>query len=99
MVCILGGILNFSVVRKEKLSGFRKVKDFLLEYNNTHDSYNWHLLQMAPLSISSVSGNVRSSNGRVGKIGFLPHHHEEKSADAELAELVTWFRGAAGDLI
>ena len=97
MVSIFGGILNFSVVRKEKLSGFRKVKDFLLEYNNTHDSYNWHLLQTAPLSISSVSGNVRSSNGRVGKIGFLPH--QEKSADAPLASLVRWFREVAGDQI
>lgn len=51
---------------------------------------------MAPRSISSVSGQVKTSNGRVGKTGFLPHRHEE-SEQPELVRLVRWFREVAGE--
>ena len=52
---------------------------------------------MAPLSISSNSGTVRSSNGRVGKTGFLPY--DENGPDSQLQELVRRFREIAGNLV
>ena len=51
---------------------------------------------MAPLAFSSHSDTV-SSNGRVGKTGFLPY--DENGPDSQLQELVRRFREIAGNLV
>ena len=100
--CYFKSSSAYSKLRPEKIEIFHENPKILVVHDLISPNRARSIVALsedqmeAPLSISSGSGAVRSSSGRVGKMGFLQHH--DNSSHSQLRKSVRWFRNIAGDL-